>query len=95
MKNIAKLICLVFTLLILSSGIEAQPKLWNVLPYGGNTESGVVYEINLDGSDYNVIHEFNRYNCETPRGKLLLADNGLFYGIAEGGFGNFGSIEHE
>ena len=95
MKNTAKLLCLAFVILMLSSNVNAQPKLWGTLPYGGNTESGVVYEIGLDGNDLNVIHDFPRFNGERPRGKLLYADNGKFYGIAEGGFGTFGSIIYE
>ena len=41
------------------------------MPNSGNTESGTVYEIGLDGSNFTVIKEFNRIHCETPRGNLL------------------------
>jgi len=95
MKNTAKLICLVFTLLMLSSGIDAQPKLWGTIPRGGGTESGEVYEINLDGSDFNVTKEFIFPNCNSPRGKLLYASNGMIYGTAEGGLGSSGSVIYE
>ena len=95
MKNTAKLLCLILIILLSIPNAFSQTKLWNVLPNSGNTESGTVYEIGLDGSNFAVIKEFNRINCATPRGKLLYADNGLFYGIAEGGFGNFGSVIYE
>ena len=95
MKNAVKYLILIFVMLLLNPKIEAQTKLWGTLPYGGNTESGVVYEIGLDGSDLNVIYDFPRFNGERPRGKLLFADNGKFYGISEGGFGTFGSIIYE
>ncbi|MEN8225061.1 MAG: choice-of-anchor tandem repeat GloVer-containing protein [Bacteroidota bacterium] len=95
MKTITKFFILFFLLSCLNIHLSAQTKLWNVLPNSGNTESGVVYEINLDGSGFNTVHEFKRVNCEMPRGKLLHADNGLFYGIAKGGFGSFGSVIFE
>ena len=95
MKNSSRIFFLASLMLMIIPNSFSQSKLWNVLPNGGNTESGVVYEIKLDGSGFNDVYEFRRYNCETPRGKLLYADNGLFYGIAVGGFGNFGSVIYE
>jgi len=95
MKNTAKHLCLILVILSSIPNAFSQTKLWNVLPNSGNTESGTVYEIGLDGSNFTVIKEFKRINCERPRGKLLYADNGLFYGIAVGGFGNFGSVIYE
>ncbi len=95
MKNAVKFLILIFVMLQLNPKIDAQTKLWCTLPNSGNTQSGVVYEIGLDGNDLNVIHDFPKFNGERPRGKLLYADNGKFYGISEGGFGTFGSIIYE
>ncbi|NQT76783.1 MAG: T9SS type A sorting domain-containing protein [Bacteroidetes bacterium] len=95
MKNTAKFLVLIFMMLLLNPIAEAQPKLLGTLPHGGNTETGIIYEISLDGSDFQEIHDFSKFNGRRPRGNLLLADNGKFYGLAGGGFGSFGSVLFE
>ncbi len=72
--------------------ISAQPKLWGSLPRGCNTESGLIYEIGLDGSNYNSIKEFDYPNCHSLRGQVLYASNGMVYSIGEGGFATFNSV---
>ena len=93
----AKVSFLVFILVIcfLTPHLIAQPKLWGNLPHGGSTESGSIYEINLDGNDFQQICDFSKFNGRRPRGNLLLADNGKFYGLANGGFGPFGGVLFE
>jgi len=92
MKSLARLICLGVLLQVVIPESYSQTKLWNTHALGGNTESGVVYEIRLDGTGYNAFYDFIRINGEMPRGQLLYADDGMFYGLARGGYGNFGSV---
>ena len=93
----AKVSFLVFILVIcfLAPHLIAQPKLWGTLTSGGNTESGIVYEIGLDGNGFQQIYNFPKYNGRRPTEHLLLADNGKFYGLISGGFGTFGCVLFE
>jgi uncharacterized repeat protein (TIGR03803 family) len=95
MKNAVIFSILIFVMFLLNPRAEAQPKLWGTLPHGGNTESGIIYEISLDGSDFHQNYDFLKFNGRRPQGNLLLADNGKFYGMAGGGFGPFGSVLFE
>jgi uncharacterized repeat protein (TIGR03803 family) len=95
MKKMTVCFFLVLILVFLNFQAFAQPKLWGTLPWGGITESGVIYEIDLAQGGFDVVHTFIKYNGEHPRDNLLHAGNGKLYGIAEGGFGSFGSIIYE
>lgn len=95
MKSLVKLICLALLLLSIVPNANSQPKLWGTTPYGGNTQSGTVFEFDLQDNQLEVIYDFHKYNCSNPRYQLLLADNDKFYGIGEGGFGSFGSVIYE
>lgn len=77
-------------LLVLSANIcmQSQSRIWGSLPGGGSTESGQLFEIGLDGSDFSIAYDFMRYNGEDPKCKLLLADNNKLYGTANLGFEN-------
>ena len=72
-----------------------QPKLWGTLPYAGKPGAGLVYELNLNGEQYSSIHAFTKYEGEKSRNQVLLADNDKFYGIAVGGFDQFGTLMYE
>ncbi len=95
MKGLAKLICLALLLYFAISDLQSQPKLWGTMPLGGSTEAGTIFQYNTDGSQLDIIYDFKKYNCSRPRTHAILADNSLFYGIASGGFGSFGSVIYE
>ena len=69
-------------------------KLWGTAPSGGNSGDGVIYTMNNDGSNYNVVHSFdNQTEGSTPMGSLLLATNGKLYGLTRyGGVENNGTL---
>jgi uncharacterized repeat protein (TIGR03803 family) len=56
---------------------------------GGKQDSGVVFRIVKDGSDYQVLHHFAATNdCRNPQSELMEAKDGWLYGTATGGGGN-------
>lgn len=95
MKSLAKLICSAIVLFLFISSAHSQPKLWGVLPSNGITESGSVFQMELDGSNLTSIKDFVFPNCGRPRGNVLYASNGKVYGNAELSSGPYGSIIYE
>ncbi|MCK5765175.1 MAG: hypothetical protein KAH26_04290, partial [Bacteroidales bacterium] len=95
MKNSSRIFFLASLMLMIIPNTFSQTKLWGTLPHGGNTESGIIYEIGLDGNNFQQIHDFPKFNGKEPREHLLLADNGKFYGMISGGFGTFGCVLFE
>ncbi|HRG57687.1 MAG TPA: T9SS type A sorting domain-containing protein [Bacteroidia bacterium] len=62
---------------------------------GGDYDKGTIFKYDLNNGTYNVIYHFgnNSAEGETPRTKLLKANNGKMYGIAvEGGANNDGVL---
>jgi uncharacterized repeat protein (TIGR03803 family) len=56
---------------------------------GGKHDSGVVFRVVKDGSDYRVLHHFAATNdCRNPQSELFEAKDGWLYGTATGGGGN-------
>jgi len=56
---------------------------------GGVEDSGTVFRITRDGSDFRVLHVFAATNdCRNPQSELLVAADGLLYGTATGGGGH-------
>ena len=65
----------------------ADGKLYGVTQYGGSFEAGTVYRINKDGSNFQLLHEFNyeSTNGYWPESALLWGSDGVLYGtLAEG-----------
>jgi uncharacterized repeat protein (TIGR03803 family) len=58
---------------------------------GGPTDSGTLYSMNLDGSNFQVLHTFQNTDGQYPFEPLLL--NNTIYGVtAGGGVGGHGSV---
>ena len=52
----------------------------------GANNYGVLFSFNPTGNVYTKLHEFNNTDGAFPRGNLLLATDGLLYGLTpEGG----------
>lgn len=95
MKTRALLLAILVIIFLSASKTNAQPKLWGNLPFAGNPGAGLVYEFDLNGKIMSDIHSFEKYEGEDPDNAILLADNNKFYGIADGGYGQFGSFIYE
>ncbi len=76
--------------------VGADGALHGVTSYGGTLGAGLIYRIELDGSNFQVQHEFDNahYTTDgvTPYARLL-ATGGMLYGITtDGGAGGAGTI---
>jgi len=58
-------------------------KLYGTTSVGGNFYNGVLYRLNLDGSGYQVVHEFEDENGYFGR---LSTFNNQIYGLTDGGY---------
>jgi len=53
---------------------------------GGKEDSGTVFRVMKDGSDFRVLHQFASTNdCRNPQSELFEAKDGWLYGTATGG----------
>jgi uncharacterized repeat protein (TIGR03803 family) len=60
--------------------------LYGVAPHGGATNHGVVYKIKLDGTGFQVIHNFDqRISGAYPQSHLLAGSDGYLYGTTYSG----------
>lgn len=92
--SIKTFILLLFTAVILIPA-NAQPKLWGTLPLGGSTEAGLVYQLDLNGNNFEEIYDFKQYLGRYPKHHIILADNNKFYGLAQDGYGQNASVIYE
>jgi uncharacterized repeat protein (TIGR03803 family) len=71
----------------------ADGTLFGMASIGGANNQGVIFSIGPDGTNYMVRHAFNRTSGRSPYGNLVLATDGLLYGMtSEGGAANLGVI---
>jgi len=63
--------------------------LYGMLTYGGDNNTGVVFEVNTDGTGYNLLHEFmgGADDGSGPQGSPTLSGSTL-YGVTRGGGDN-------
>jgi uncharacterized repeat protein (TIGR03803 family) len=60
--------------------------LYGVAPYGGSNNHGVIYKIKLDGTDFQVIYNFNQpVTGAFPQSQLLAGSDGYLYGTTYAG----------
>ena len=72
---------------------QTNPQLWGMTTHGGGDSTGTIFHINGDGSGMANIHDFGSPKGNTPYGDLLLASNGMLYGMtSNGGAYNAGVI---
>lgn len=72
--------------LLISFSANAQTQLWSMTHQGGTYNMGTVFKMNLDGSGYSIVYNFDGNTGKTPTGSLFKAANGKLYGMAsEGG----------
>ncbi|MBK7387695.1 MAG: T9SS type A sorting domain-containing protein [Bacteroidetes bacterium] len=62
-----------------------QVELWGMTYEGGVNNSGVIFKINSDGTNYNLTHSFSISDGINPMGSLIHATDGNFYGITNSG----------
>jgi uncharacterized repeat protein (TIGR03803 family) len=74
----------------LLSSTAQTPALWGVTAQGGSSGWGTIYKMDIDGSNYTVMHNFDYTEGGTPMGSLVLAGDGNLYGSCYDG-GIYGS----
>lgn len=69
--------------------------LYGTTTIGGETNSGTVFKLNLDGSGYSMLHSFNIYDADGsyPNAQLVEGSNGILYGTtSNSGTGGGGTV---
>ncbi len=91
--------CILYTVLTPILIYAQQPVLIGTTSAGGQYGKGVIFKINADGTNDSVIYHFTGTSGSYPIGKLIQANNNLFYGVTfYGGTQNKGvlfSFNHE
>jgi uncharacterized repeat protein (TIGR03803 family) len=74
-------------MLLSTANLNAQKinELWAASSTGGIYGAGTIFKADSSGGNPVVVHNFERVDGEHPFGKLLLASNGLYYGLATKG----------
>jgi uncharacterized repeat protein (TIGR03803 family) len=67
--------------------------LFGATEYGGASDDGVVFSVNTDGSNFQVLHQFSGADGQNPAVVLLPGQNGVVYGTTYyGGSGGGGVL---
>jgi len=74
--------------------IEISNKLYGLTKDGGSSNAGVLFSYDLISNQYALLYSFDgSLNGANPTGGLMLANNGLLYGVtSKGGLNNGGII---
>lgn len=72
--------------------IESNGKLWGLTSKGGLGKVGVIFNLNVDGTNYTKVHDFQNHNGIKPTGRLLEANKKLWGMTQEGGSNGLGVI---
>lgn len=72
-------------LLIANHTYSQTTELWGMTSHGGYYNQGTVFKINSDGTNFQVIHEFDSINGRIPTGNLILSSNNFLYGYTQAG----------
>src|SRR5579863_7411941 len=80
--------------LIGSGAVSGQTKIYGTTTLGGANGVGVLYSMNTDGTNYQVLHNFqNSPDGAEPYGKMIPGPGGKLYGATTlGGARGFGAI---
>lgn len=92
--NMLKLFLSLSTFLLLSLNVvQAQTKLFGTTSFGGNANAGTIYSINIDGSGFSKLHDFDVTNGNQPYGGLVALPDGKLAGVTRhGGTGDRGVL---
>ncbi len=71
--------------------IHSGGKLWGVTQFGGEG-SGVIFTLDTDGSNYQVVHKFQKLSGKSPLGALLDVGGVLWGTTNEGGENGVGLV---
>ncbi len=67
--------------------------LYGTTEFGGADDCGIIFKVNLNGTNYSVLHEFADYDGATPKSPLVIASDDYMYGVtAHGGLDGYGIL---
>lgn len=67
--------------------------LYGLTTDGGISQDGIMYKIDLEGEDFQVLHNFDQATGANPHGRMIKDANGYFYGYTSfGGANDQGNI---
>lgn len=72
--------------------VESNGKLWGMTEHGGSNLNGVLFSIDLDGTNYTKFHDFHYLTGSYPSGSLVESSGKLWGMTYEGGFNGDGVI---
>jgi uncharacterized repeat protein (TIGR03803 family) len=73
--------------------IEVSNKLYGFTSEGGTSNKGVLFSFDINTQQYTLLFNFDgALNGATPKGSLMLANNGLLYGVTSKGGLNDGGV---
>lgn len=75
-----------------SMTVGADGALYGITHSGGTNFSGTIYKIRPDGSGYEIVLYFSAPLSYSPRGKLIIGDDGAFRGVTDKGGRGLGTI---
>lgn len=85
----------VFGGLLYGGLVPSNTKLWGMTTYGGDVGQGVIFTINIDGSELTEVHSFDGENGGIVLGNTLTPVDKKIWGMtANGGISDMGTIFH-
>src|ERR1035437_10937639 len=82
---------ILFTLYFSLFTLQSKAQLWGMTNSGGANNFGIIYSLNLNGSNFQLRYSFDSINGSKPSGGLIKASDGKLYGLtAFGGINNMG-----
>jgi uncharacterized repeat protein (TIGR03803 family) len=65
--------------------VQAQPELWGITQYGGETQSGVIFKTDINGQNLQKMYSFDQYVGRSCQGHVVEGEDGKLYGLTEAG----------
>ncbi len=84
MKRLLFFLNLLIITIILSTSLQAQ-EFWGMTRSGGETAAGVIFKTDINGENFQAVYHFQQYTGSRPYGHVVEAENGLLYGLTDGG----------
>ena len=77
---------------IAGSLIQSGSMVYGMTELGGSNNLGTIFQMNLDGTDYEMLHSFTGTDGSQPYGSLFLSDSTLYGMTSKGGSSDKGVI---
>jgi len=72
--------------------VESNGKLWGMTELGSSSNNGVIFSLDVDGTNYKTVHDFDDANGRYPFGSLVESNGKLWGMTSAGGSGGYGVV---